>query len=216
MDSLADIPAVDQHAHPLELPPRGLGAEEFRTLFTEARRETARVYQTVFYRWAVRELAKVLELDLLQNFSELEGAVLSARASDPVGYTRRLLSRANLEALLLDTGYGGEGTLEAHEPLSQSPVFEIIGVESLAERILPEAESAKELLAAVEEKLLEAETAKGFKTVAAYRGGPGGITELHVGRNQTGVRSREGLSRNTHPTACIARGLAIGGLEGGR
>jgi hypothetical protein len=155
----------------LELPPRGLGAEEFRTLFTEARRETARVYQTVFYRWAVRELAQVLELDLLQNFSELEGAVLSAWASDPVGYTRRLLSRANLEALLLDTGYGGEGTLEAHEPLSQSPVFEIIRVESLAERILPEAESAKELLAAVEEKLLEAETAKGFKTVAAYRGG---------------------------------------------
>jgi predicted TIM-barrel fold metal-dependent hydrolase len=171
VDSLADVPAVDQHAHPLELPPRGLRLNEFRALFTEARRETRRVYQTVFYRWAVQELAKVLKLDLLQSFSELEAAVLSTRASDPVGYTRLLLSRANLEALLLDTGYGGGGTLEDHESLSQSLVFEIIRVESLAERLLPEAGSAKELLASVEEKLLKAESAKAFKTIAAYRGG---------------------------------------------
>ena len=171
MGSLADVPAVDQHAHPLDLPPRGLGVDEFRTLFTETRRETGRVYQTIFYRWAVRELAEVLELGLPQNFSELEAAVLSARASDPIGYARRLLSGANLEALLLDTGYGGSGTLEDHESLLQRPVFEITRVESLAERLLPEAGSAKELLTAVEEKLLEAESAKGFKTVAAYRGG---------------------------------------------
>ena len=171
MSSLVDVPAVDEHAHPLELPPRGLDIEEFRSLFTEARREPGRVGETVFYRWAVRELAEALGLDVSGSFPELEAAVLSARASDPVGYARRLLSEANLEALLLDTGYGGGGTLEEHERILQARVFEILRVERVAEQLLPEAGSAAELLAAVEESLLEAESARGFKTVAAYRGG---------------------------------------------
>lgn len=171
MDLLANIPAVDGHAHPLELPPRGLELDEFRSLFTEARRGLERVSETVFYRWAVRELAEILGLEVSENFPELEAAVLSARASDPAGYVRRLLSEANLEALLLDTGYGGGGTLEDHEALLRGRVFEIKRVESVAEQILPEVGSAAELLTAVEESLLGAESARGFKTVAAYRGG---------------------------------------------
>jgi len=171
MDALSDIPAVDGHAHPLKLPPRSLEANEFRYLFTEARREPGRVVETVFYRWAVRELAEVLGLEVSENFPELETAVLSTRASDPTGYARRLFAEANLEALLLDTGYGGGGTLEEHEALLQGRVFEIKRVESVAERLLTEAGSAAELLAMVEESLLGAESARGFKTVAAYRGG---------------------------------------------
>lgn len=171
MDPLTDIPAVDGHAHPLELPPRGLEVNEFRSLFTEARREPGRVGETVFYRWGVRELAEVLELEVSGNVLELEAAVLSARASDPAGYARRLLSRANLEALLLDTGYGGGGALEDHEALLENRVFEIQRVESVAEQLLPESGSAAELLAAVEESLLGAEGARGFKTIVAYRGG---------------------------------------------
>lgn len=171
MESLAHIPAVDGHAHPLELPPRGLEVGEFRSLFTEARREPERVGDTVFYRWAVRELAEVLELDVSGSFQELEAAVLSARASDPDSYVRRLLSVANLEALLLDTGYGGGGELKDHEPLVQGPVFEILRVESVAEQLLPQADSATEFLEAVIKSLLKAENAKGFKTIAAYRGG---------------------------------------------
>jgi hypothetical protein len=171
MDSLADIPAVDGHAHPLKLPPRSLEENEFRYLFTEARREPGRVVETVFYRWAVREIAEVLGLEVSENFPELETAVLSTRASDPTGYTRRLFAEANLEALLLDTGYGGGSTLEEHEALLQGRVFEIKRVESVAERLLTEAGSAAELLAMVEESLLAAESARGFKTVAAYRGG---------------------------------------------
>jgi hypothetical protein len=118
----------------------------------------------------VRELAEALGLDVSEDFPEIEAAVLSTRASDPSGYTRRLLQKANLEALLLDTGYGGGGTLEEHESFLQSPVFEISRVESVAERLLPEASSARELLAAVEESLSWSE-AIGFKTVVAYRGG---------------------------------------------
>jgi hypothetical protein len=171
MGSLADIPAVDGHAHPLELPPRELEVDEFRSLFTEAQREPGRVSETLFYRWAVRELAEVLGLEVSEDFSELEAAVLSARASDPTGYARRLLSEANLEALLLDTGYGGGGALKDHEALLRGRAFEIKRVESVAEQLLPEVGSAAELLAAVEESLLGAESARGFKTVAAYRGG---------------------------------------------
>jgi len=150
---------------------RGLEVNEFRSLFTEARQEPGRVGETVFYRWAVRELAKVPRLEVAENFPELEASVLSARASDPTGYTRRLLSKANLEALLLDTGYGGGGALEDHEMLLRGRVFEIKRVESVAERLLREAVSVTEFLAAVEESLLGAESARGFKTVAAYRGG---------------------------------------------
>jgi uncharacterized protein len=168
--SLADVPAVDQHAHPLELPPRGLGIDEFRALFTEARREPGRVVESVFYRWAVRELAEILGLGVSEDFPEVEAAVLSARASAPTGYARRLMREANLEALLLDTGYGGGGALEEHESLLQSPVFEIVRIESIAERLLPEAQSARELLATIEENLCRSE-ALGLKTVIAYRGG---------------------------------------------
>ncbi len=171
MDSLVNVPTVDGHAHPLELPPRGLKVSEFRSLFTEAQREPGRVGETVFYRWAVRQLAEVLELDVSGNFLELEATVLSARASDPAGYARRLLAEANLEALLLDTGYGGGGALKDHEALLGSRVFEIQRVESVAEQLLPESGSAAELLAAVEENLLGAESARSFKTIAAYRGG---------------------------------------------
>jgi predicted TIM-barrel fold metal-dependent hydrolase len=170
MDPLADVPAIDQHAHPLELPPRGLGIDEFRALFTEAQREPGRVGETIFYRWAVRELAEILELGVSEDFPEVEAAVLSVRASDPTGYTRQLMREANLEALLLDTGYGGGGALEEHESLLQSPVFEIARIESVAERLLPEVRSAEELLAAVKEDLSRSE-AVGFKTVIAYRGG---------------------------------------------
>src|SRR4051794_14073127 len=144
MGSLADVPAVDGHAHPLELPLRGLEVDEFRSLFTEARQEPERVGETVFYRWAVRELAKVLGLDVPEEFPELEVAVLSARASDPADYARRLISGANLEALLLDTGYGGGGTLGEHETLLGSRAFEIKRVESVTERLLPQADSASE------------------------------------------------------------------------
>ena len=171
MEPFADVPAVDGHAHPLELPPRGLEVGEFRSLFTEAQREPERVGETIFYRWAVRELVEVLKLGVSGNFLEAEGAVISARASDPTGYAHRLLSGANLEALLLDTGYGGGGAIEDHEALLGSRAFEIQRVESVAEQLLPEASSAAELLAEVEESLLGAESAKGFKTVAAYRGG---------------------------------------------
>ena len=170
-DSLANVPAVDGHAHPLELPPRGLKVDEFRSLFTEARREPGRVGETVFYRWAMRELAEILGLEVPANFPELEAAIISARASDPACYARLLLSEANLEALLLDTGYGGGGALEDHEALLRGRAFEIKRVESVAERLLPKASSAAELLAAVEEGLLGAESARGFMTVAAYRGG---------------------------------------------
>ena len=185
MNSLVDVPAVDGHAHPLELPPRGLEVDEFRALFTEARREPGRVGETVFYRWAVRELAEALGLEVSGSFPELEAAILLLRASDPVGYARRLLSEANLEAVLLDTGYGGGGALEDHEGLLQARVFEITRVERVAEQLLPEAGSVGELLAMVEENLLGAESAKGFKTVAAYRGGlavPLGSTEEEVER----------------------------------
>jgi predicted TIM-barrel fold metal-dependent hydrolase len=168
----ANVPAVDQHAHSLELPPRVLEVNEFRRLFTEARREPKRVGETIFYRWATRELATVLGIEVAENFSEVEAAVLNARASDPTGYARRLLREANLEALLLDTGYGGGGALEEHESLLQRPVYEIKRVESVAEQLLPEVSSARELLAAVEERLSWSE-AVGFKTIAAYRGGLG-------------------------------------------
>jgi hypothetical protein len=181
MDSIVDVPAIDGHAHPLELPPRGLGVNEFRALFTESRREPGRVGETIFYRWAVRELAEALELELPGSFPELETAVLSTRASSPVGYARRLLSKANLEALLLDTGYGGGGALKDHEAFLPCNVFEIARVESVAEGLLTEVDSAAEFLAAVEECLLRvAESAKGFKTIIAYRGG------LNVPLNPTG------------------------------
>jgi predicted TIM-barrel fold metal-dependent hydrolase len=204
---LADVPAIDQHAHSLELPLRGLGVDEFRELFTEARRGPERVGETVFYRWAVRELAKVLGIEVSEHFSEVEAAVLDARASDPTGYARRLLREANLEALLLDTGYGGGGALEEHESLLQRPVYEVKRVESVAEQLLPEVSSARELLAAVEEHLSWSK-AVGFKTIAAYRSG----LAVPLDPSEKEVERAFGTEKKAAGKVCVQQPALLGAL----
>ena len=100
---LAGIPVVDNHCHGIR--PEGAGTDPlaFRRAFTEAAdpgMPSEHVATTTFYRRLLRSLAQFLECE------PDEEAVLAVRAAlEPQELAGKLLRDANVEVLLLDTGF---------------------------------------------------------------------------------------------------------------
>src|SRR6476659_8765520 len=112
-----EIPLVDDHAHPV-LRTESAGREPFARYFSEAHdAESVRRHapQTLFYRWALRELGQLL------GCSEDEGSILEARGAlgTPM-YIRKLVSDASVEWILLDDGYPRESGLSVDETAEAS------------------------------------------------------------------------------------------------
>jgi predicted TIM-barrel fold metal-dependent hydrolase len=115
------------------------------------------------------------ERDVVAARDELAGA-------DPETYLRRLMDDAGIEALLVDTGYGGPGTLLPGdlEREADRTVREIVRIESVAEELLamggPATDTLNGLVDAFEGRIVEAIEggAVALKSVLAYRAG------LHV------------------------------------
>jgi hypothetical protein len=112
------------------------------------------------------------ERDVVAARDELAGA-------EPETYLRRLLDDAGIEALLVDTGYGGPGTLLPGdlEREADRTVREIVRIESVAEELLamggPATDTLNGLVDAFEERIVEAIEggAVALKSVLAYRAG---------------------------------------------
>ena len=121
------------------------------------------------------------ERDVVAARDELAGA-------EPETYLRRLLDDAGIEALLVDTGYGGPGTLLPGdlEREADRTVREIVRIESVAEELLamggPATDTLNGLVDAFEERIVEAIEggAVALKSVLAYRAG------LHMESNGVG------------------------------
>ncbi len=168
---LDDIPLIDGHAH-LLLPPAVVAAQPFARFFTEAHdAETLarHVQHTLFYRWALRELAGLL------GCPANEKAVVAARAALPFGdYLRRLLTDANVAAVLLDDGYPRDGTLPA-TVLAEAAgvrVRRLARIERLAENLIPAHGSLDDLCSALIGELERAgPELVGLKSIIAYRSG---------------------------------------------
>lgn len=166
-------PAVDHHCHPLRRWPFQLTALELRAAFTEAidlRIPQEHTLQSAGYRTALRRLGDALGCD------PTEAAILDLRnRAEPAEFANRLLQRTNTGLLLLDYGFsGGDAFLpDEHARVLPVPQREIVRVETVAERLVPESRDPREWLAAVRGALRRAVQAGavGVKTICAYRAG---------------------------------------------
>ena len=98
---LGTIPILDHHCHTL-LRPGALTPATFQQFFTESLDPTVRardVPATVFFRWALRELAGYL------GCAPTVDAVLAARTAAGDGLAGRMLRDAKVPVLLVDLGY---------------------------------------------------------------------------------------------------------------
>ena len=171
---LRGVPVVDNHCHgirPGEIQP---GPLAFRRAFTESTdpgMPREHVATTAFYRRLLGALAAFLGCE------PDEGSVLAARARmDGRDLAAALLRDANVEVLLLDTGFPPPEEVLAGAELAElgdCRTEPILRLETLMERLLAEhgsLEEAKEALAAS----LDDVRGQGYvalKSIAAYRTG---------------------------------------------
>jgi len=171
---LSSIPLVDNHCHGLYREQGFADAAAWRRCFTESSdpgMARAHVATSVFYRRLTRELAGFLGCEAT------EGAVLAARRA--YGRDRLigdLLRAANIEALLIDTGYPPPGALLPDAELARlggCRAHPLLRLEVLMQELI----AAHATLAAVTEALRTALSDVrgrgyvGLKSIAAYRTG---------------------------------------------
>jgi predicted TIM-barrel fold metal-dependent hydrolase len=131
---LATLPVLDHHCHSL-LRPGPLTPAEFQQFFTESLDPMVRardVPSTVFFRWAIRELAGHL------GCAPSVDAVLAAHAAAGDTLAGGMLRAANVAGLLVDLGYQvGEmwtlGELRARLPCHVHPILRL---ETLAQELI--------------------------------------------------------------------------------
>jgi uncharacterized protein len=128
------------------------------------------VPETVFYRWAIRELAAIL------SCAPTTEAVLTARRSMAAdALARRLLGEANIAALLIDHGYRTDEMVPPEELATRLPcrVFPILRLEVLAQELILRHESFDAVLDAYSASVerARADGFVGLKSIIAYRTG---------------------------------------------
>lgn len=105
MLDISEYPVVDSHCHAF-LPEKE--TESFEQYLTLADHPVPRedMVNTFLYRQVVRELSRVL--DFKGRHEEIVEERHRRYRRDPVGYIKHLFEDANIEALLVDTGYPAE------------------------------------------------------------------------------------------------------------
>jgi len=128
------------------------------------------VPETIFYRWAIRELATVLAC------APTTEAVLAARGRMSAdALARRLLGEANIAVLLVDHGYLTDDTWPPSELATRLPcrVLPILRLETLAQELIVRHETFDAMLdsysATVEGARMDGYV--GLKSIIAYRTG---------------------------------------------
>ena len=133
---LAAVPILDQHCHSLLRRPAPFAPGDYAAFFTESGERAmhdAHVPESVFYRWAIKELAVALDCAATTD------AVLAARGSVPAeALTTRLLEAAGVRTLLVDYGYQTAETWGHDELATRVPcrVLPILRLETLAQELI--------------------------------------------------------------------------------
>jgi predicted TIM-barrel fold metal-dependent hydrolase len=171
--NLDAVPILDQHCHALLRDGTVADAAAYARFFTESGDPTMHArhaQETIFYRWAIRELATFL------SCAPTTEAVLAARGrrSDDA-LARHLLGEANIAAILVDHGYRTDETLPPSELATRLPcrVLPILRLETLAQELIIRHETFDAMLdayfATVESA--QADGFVGLKSIIAYRTG---------------------------------------------
>jgi hypothetical protein len=170
---LAAVPILDQHCHALRRDGTVADAAAYAAFFTESGdlvMHARHVPETVFFRWAIRELAGVL------GCAPTAEAVLAARIGlSPEALARRLLDEANIAALLVDHGYLTDETWTPAELAARVPcrVLPILRLETLAQALIVRHETFDAMVDAYSALVERARTDGfvGLKSIIAYRTG---------------------------------------------
>ena len=171
---LGHVPVVDNHCHGVRRSQAFEDLVSWRRAFTESANPgmpREHVASTVFYRRLIRALAGFLDCEPEEEF------VLAARvASDGPELVSALLRAANVEALLLDTGYP-----PPEEVLPEAELGELAGcrtepmlrLETLMERLITEHSSLEEAKEALVAALgdVRGQGYVALKSIVAYRTG---------------------------------------------
>ncbi|MGH2560214.1 MAG: amidohydrolase family protein [Thermomicrobiales bacterium] len=174
---LSLISVIDQHCHQWRRPGPAYAPETYRPLFSEGvdGRIGDDVPATVYYRWTIRELARVFECDATEN------AVLATRAK--LGHeevARRLMVESRVEAAVIDFGFAGRGTdlytvAEMGDQLGGAATFGALRLESFLEELIVESADVDEVeerfRTRLDRQALRVERIVSLKSIAAYRGG---------------------------------------------
>jgi hypothetical protein len=163
---LAEIPLVDNHAHPvMELPGEDFD-QVFPTLFCEGDLRPADARHTVHYRRVLRFLADHFE-------GESESELLAARRHVNLKeFTEELIDKSGTAAILADDGYPDTSPQEFRS-YTTADVFPILRLEPIIEALLPEVKRLDALTAKFESRVKAALAGEyvGLKSIAAYRCG---------------------------------------------
>ena len=170
---LGAIPILDQHCHALRRDGTVSGPAAYAGFFTESgdpAMHAEHAPETVFYRWAIRELAGFL------GCAPTTEAVLAARAAHSAdALARRLLGEANIAALLIDHGYRTDETWPPEELAARVPcrILPLLRLETLAQALIVEHQTFDAVLDAYSARVerARAEGFVGLKSIIAYRTG---------------------------------------------
>jgi hypothetical protein len=170
---LSTLPILDHHCHSLLQRRAPFSLLEFQRFFSEGGDETivaVHVPNTIYFRWAIKELARFLGCEPTAE------AVLAARAGlDPKAWATRLFHDANIPRLLVDYGFQGGETLTHDELQAHLParIHPILRLETLAQELIVRHETFEQMVDAYVAVLEGARAAGyvGLKSIVAYRTG---------------------------------------------
>jgi len=174
---LSHIAVVDHHCHPWLRPGADYTPETYRPLFTEGvhPRVADQVPQSVYYRWTIRKLARVLECDATED------DVLATRAGmGHEAYAALLMADANVESAVLDHLFSGRGAdnftvAQMGTQLGGARTYAAVRIETLLGELVVACADAAEVEAGFRARLdraaFAAEGTVSLKSIAAYRTG---------------------------------------------
>jgi hypothetical protein len=171
---LADIPLLDHHCHALLNRTAPYSALEFQRFFSEGGDDgivAEHTPNTVYFRWAVKELAHFLDCP-----PTIE-AVLATRAAVPLQELGvRMLGEAHIPVLLVDYGLAGAERMSIAEMQASLPrcrIEPILRLETLAQELILKHETFGQMVEAFVATVEGARRAGhvGLKSIIAYRTG---------------------------------------------
>ncbi len=175
---LSSSPLVDNHCHPVLMDQHIGDIAHWREFFTEGFGEEIRhqVPTTLYYRRMLRHLAGFLDCEpteeaILQRRNQLRGAEIVSR----------LLRAANLQTLVLDTGFPPPRLtmpLPEMSALSGAVIAPLLRLEILMQELITQHDSLHDTIEALNEAVtnIRSRGYAGLKSIVAYR------TGLHIER----------------------------------
>ncbi|MEJ2598192.1 MAG: amidohydrolase family protein [Anaerolineales bacterium] len=170
---LSNIAIIDHHTHALLREDGPFSLTAFQRFFTES--DDPRIHanhagQTLFFRWAIKELAVYFDCE------PTPAAVLAARNRVPPNELgAEMFHDANLAVLLIDYGFGAHIHLSPDEMQARLPcrIERLLRLETMAQDLILENESYDKFLESFTARVENARSNGhiGLKSIIAYRTG---------------------------------------------